>query len=143
MGRRRRFCNCRLWRLPQPFDERLRFDEASRRRRRRHGRSRTDEAYEELRVLSIDSPTLHVVHRCSSRVCFCALTFDLTGLPKASPVEGRVRPHWAEDVIVGLESRAAASLALYSSSAPSISGHGVRTSYLPSRPARQMPPPAE
>ena len=35
MGTRRRFCSCRLWRLQQPCDERLRFDEASRRRRRR------------------------------------------------------------------------------------------------------------
>ena len=95
MGTRRRFCNCRLGRLQQPFEERLCFDEASRRRRRRRGRSRIDEACEEFRVLSIDSPTLH--GRLERLNCgrFCALTFDLTGLPKASPVEGRVRLHFA------------------------------------------------
>ena len=91
MGTRRRFCNCRLWRPQQPFDERLCFDEGSRRRRRRHGRSRSDEAYEELHALGFPSPTVHVVHRCSSRVCFCALTLALSGWPLASPLEGRVR----------------------------------------------------
>ena len=53
--------------------------EASRRRRRRQGRSRTDEACEELRVLSIDSPTVHVVHKRPSQGHFCALTFDMSG----------------------------------------------------------------
>ena len=32
------------------------------------------------RVLSINSPTVHVVHKRSSRVCFCALTFELTSI---------------------------------------------------------------
>ena len=79
MGRQCRFCNCRLWRLQQPFDERLRFDEGSRRRRRRHGRLRTDEACEELRVLSIDSPTLHGGLERLNCGRFCALTFELSG----------------------------------------------------------------
>ena len=52
--------------------------EASRRRRRRQGRSRTDEACEELRVLSIDSPTLHGALESSSQGHFCALTFELS-----------------------------------------------------------------
>ena len=79
MSTRRRFCSCRLWRLQQPCDERLCFDEASRRRRRRHGRSRTDEACEELRVLSIDSPTLYGALESSSQGHFCTLTFELSG----------------------------------------------------------------
>ena len=57
---------------------RLRFDEGSRRRRRRHGRSRTDEACEELWVLSIDSPTLHGGPERLNCGRFCALTFELS-----------------------------------------------------------------
>ena len=79
MGTRRRFCNCRLWRLQQPCDERLRFDEAARRQRRRHGCLRTEEACEELRVLSIDSPTLHGGLERLNCGRFCALTFDMSG----------------------------------------------------------------
>ena len=35
-------------RLQQPCDERLRFDEASRRRRRRHGRTRTEDGIRDV-----------------------------------------------------------------------------------------------
>ena len=52
--------------------------EGSRRRRRRHGRSRTEEACEELRVLSIDSPTLHGGLERLNCGRFCALTFELS-----------------------------------------------------------------
>ena len=78
MGTRRRFCNCRLWRPQQPRAERLRFDEAFRRRRRRHGGLRTDEACEELRVLSIDSATSHGGLERLNCGRFCALTFELS-----------------------------------------------------------------
>ena len=57
---------------------RRRFDEASRRRRRRHGCSRTEDGYEELHSSGFPSPTVHVVHKRSSRVCFCALTCELS-----------------------------------------------------------------
>ena len=69
---------CRLWRLQQPFDERLRFDEGYRRRGRRHGRSRTEDGYEELRALGFPSPTLYGALESSSQGHFCALTFELS-----------------------------------------------------------------
>ena len=52
--------------------------EGSRRRRRRHGRSRTDEAYEELRAVGFPSPTLYGALESSSQGHCCALTFELS-----------------------------------------------------------------
>ena len=40
---------------------------------------RTDEACEELRVLSIDSPTLHGGLERLNCGRYCALTFDMSG----------------------------------------------------------------
>ena len=73
--------------LQQPFDERLHFDEASRRRRRRHGGLRTDEACEELRVLSIDSPTSHQGLERLNCGRYCALTFELSGARRPAEFE--------------------------------------------------------
>ena len=95
MGRQRRFCNCRLWRLQQPCVERLCFDEGFRRRRRRHGCLRTDEACEELRVPSIDSPTLHGGLERLNCGRFCALTFELSGAVGVRLNEGLGRT-WRE-----------------------------------------------